>query len=170
MTRTKAFGLVFLATLSACSLHRPGEIANGSSQIAGVFFRYSTAVEPPLPPGQQLATGSGFATASPNRVHRFLADKPTSRCFGYDLVVEPISASGRYRVSFEPLDVDAEHLNVLCSPHNGPPSNWTAELLPAYPAPQTVSLGDTIALDVLASPDGQRKVVDYIQIYTPLFR
>jgi hypothetical protein len=103
--------------------------------------------------------------ASPNRVHRFLADKPTARCFGYDLVVDPLVGSGRYRVSFVPLDVDAEHMNVLCSPHNAPRSNWTAEVLPAYPAPQTVSLGDTIALDILASPDDRRKVVDHIQLY-----
>ena len=88
--------------------------------------------------GQYLATGTGFARASPNRVHRFLADRPTTRCFGYDLVVEPINGSERYRVSFEPLDVDV---------------------------PQTVSLGDTVALDILASPDNRRKVVDYIQLY-----
>jgi hypothetical protein len=48
---------------------------------------------------------------------------------------------------------------------NGPPSNWTAEALPAYPAPQTVSLGDTIVLDVLASPDDGRKVVAYLHLY-----
>jgi hypothetical protein len=165
MPRIKHFCLIALACLCACSFHRPGEIANGSGQIAGVHFRYSSVAEPPLPPEEQLATGSGFAIASPNRVHRFLADKPTARCFGYDLVVDPLGASRRYRVSFEPLDVDAEHLNVLCSPHNVPPSNWTAEVLPAYPPPQTVSLDDTIALDILASPDGGRKVVDYIQLY-----
>ena len=170
MLRIEAFCLIGLATLDSCSLHRPGEIANGSSQISGVSFHYSTVAEPPLPPDQQLAIGSGFAMASPNRVHRFLADRPSARCFGYDLVVDPLGATGRYRISFEPLDVDAEHLNTLCSPHNGPPSNWTPEVLPAYPAPQTVSLGDTIALDVLASPDDQRKVVDYIQLYKPLFQ
>jgi hypothetical protein len=169
MPRIKTFCLICLVTFSACSPHRSGEIANGSGQIAGVFFRYSTVAEPPLPPGQQLATGSGFAIASPNRVHRFLADTSTARCFGYDLVVDSLGASSRYRVSFEALDVDAAHLNILCSPHNGRPSTWTAEVLPAYPAPQTVFLGDTIALDVLASPDDRRKVVDYIQLYKPLF-
>ena len=169
MPRIKTFCLVCLATFVACSPHRPGEIANGSGQIAGVFFRYSTVAEPPLPPGQQLATGSGFASAPHNRVHRFLADRSRARCFGYDLVVDSLLASRRYRVTFEPLDVDAAHLNVLCSPHNAEPSAWTAEVLPAYPAPQTISLGDTIALDVLASPDGRRKVVDYIQLYTQLF-
>jgi hypothetical protein len=165
MPRIKSFCWIGLSALCACSLHRPGEIANGSGQIAGVYFRYSTVAEPPLPPGQQLATGTGFAIASPNRVHRFLADQPTARCFGYVLVVDPIGASGRYRVSFERLDADADHLNLLCSPHTGPPSNWTPEVLTAYPPPQTVSLGDTIALDVLASPDGGRKVVDYIELY-----
>ena len=37
-------------------------------------------------------------------------------------------------------------------------------LLPEYPPPLIVELGDTIALDLLVSSDGQQKVVDYLEI------
>src|SRR5260370_9445490 len=37
-------------------------------------------------------------------------------------------------------------------------------LIPRYPPPQVIENGDTIALDLLVSPDGQQKVVDYLQI------
>src|SRR5260370_42443759 len=35
--------------------------------------------------------------------------------------------------------------------------------LPKYSAPQLVKSGDIIALDLLVSPDGKQKIVDYIQ-------
>jgi hypothetical protein len=37
-------------------------------------------------------------------------------------------------------------------------------VLPRYPDPVVVENGDTIALDLLVSPDGKRKIVDYLEI------
>jgi hypothetical protein len=35
--------------------------------------------------------------------------------------------------------------------------------LPKYPPPQTVSSGDSIAMDLMTSPDGSERIVDYIK-------
>ena len=37
-------------------------------------------------------------------------------------------------------------------------------LLPKYPEPQVINESDTIELNLLVSPDGKQKVVDYIQV------
>jgi hypothetical protein len=108
------------------------------------------------PPG-----GISFDTDR-NILHRVLHDPAKKIFLGYDLAVEPIAGARRIRVIFMPL-------SLSLSETTGDPWKIDPELhymiLPQYPPPQIVDDGDTIALDLLVSPDGKKKVVDYLHIY-----
>jgi hypothetical protein len=112
-------------------------------------------VEPPVKNSQVLLLGSGIHTTN-GRMHRFVVDKASGTYFGYDLFVEPVGS--RFRVTIEMLSIgpEAEHWIPKDMPLRPAP-------LPKYPPPQVVEDGDTIALDLLMSPDGRQKVVDYLE-------
>ena len=128
----------------------------GSTRWVTVHFR--TMAEPPLPtPG---SFGGGILRDQ-NTVHRLLIDKNSQAYFGYDLVVTGDAATG-YLVAFQPLSNTAAMLNRFAS---------GLQLLPMppakYPASQSVQQSETIALDVMVSPSGQQKIVDYLQFSPP---
>jgi hypothetical protein len=79
-----------------------------------------------------------------------MMDKATNAIIGYDLLAEPAGAPDRFLVRIESLTKQ--------------PREGRLAPLPKYPPPQIVKEGDTIALDLLVSPDGKQKLVDYITI------
>jgi hypothetical protein len=146
------FALAYLAA-SAWAQDRSGQVQSGYASFGqGIMVHYVTTVEPPLGAFQKLGAG-GIATAK-DRVHRYMVDGTTHQYFGYDLVAEP-AESGSFRVSIEPLTLAPERMA------SGP---LYPAPLPKYPPPQIVQDGDTIALDLMVSPNGRQKVVDYIVI------
>jgi hypothetical protein len=147
--------LIALAGLLAAADGR-GEIMTGTASFRGTIVRFRTMAEPPFKDGQLVPGGISVRT---DRVHRFMCDGKTGEYFGYDLVVEPGGAPNRHRVIIEPLSL--EPLQLKLGNHV---VARTPILLPKYPPPQIVEDGDTIALDLLVSPDGKRKIVDYIEV------
>jgi hypothetical protein len=142
----------------------PGRIGGGFSTLrAGITVRYATVAEPPLHAQNNAGHGSGSKMAG-SRLQRYEVDGGTNSFFGYDLVVDP-APGGRFRVAFEPLSLRPQDLPERIRSKY---PNLIAVSLPKYPPSQVIEDGDTIALDLLISPDGQRKVVDYIQVASSL--
>ncbi len=100
----------------------------------------------------------------PNLVHRVFVDAKNELFFGYELLVEPVGAARRFRVSVRPLS--AEYVQAL----RARPAFARRQLHPSYSAaafpvvPQLVEDGDTIALDVLQNPRTGEKVVDLVTV------
>jgi len=138
----------------------------GNSEIHGVRLGFETVLENAgeADPFWAQDHGGGFRNTA-GREHRFLWDEATHTYFGYDLVVERAVERGSCRVSISPLSMT---LDVLMEwprqPVPGEYSGYKLLSLPTNPGEQIVRSGDTIAVDLLASPDGKRRVVDYIKI------
>jgi hypothetical protein len=127
-----------------------------SNKWATVQFR--TIAEPALPvPGEF----SGNVTRVGNTLHRLLVDRNSRSYIGYDLIVSGDAASG-YRAEFRALSNAAEMLRTFAA---GLTLNPVTP--PTYPAAQQVRRGEAIALDVMVSGDGQRKIVDYLRFSPP---
>jgi hypothetical protein len=142
----------------------PGRIGGGFSTLrAGITVHYTTVAEPPLQSPNNTHYGSGSKMAD-NRLQRYEFDGGTNSFFGYDLVVDPAPGGG-FRVAFAPLSLRPQDLPERIRSRF---PNLSAVSLPKYPPSQVIQDGDTIALDLLISPDGQRKVVDYIQVVSSL--
>jgi hypothetical protein len=137
-----------------------GLVMTGSAtSTKGVVVEVRTVAEPPL---KVAGAFSGGVTSDGKTVHRLLVDKKSESYFGYDLVVESGDVVSGYRVSFRALS-NIEEMRSRFAP--GTP----LKLMPPsrYPPAQTVHEGDTVALDVLVSADGQQKIVDYLKISPP---
>lgn len=124
-----------------------------------VTVHYKTMAEPPL---QSSGSFGGGILRDQNTVHRLLFDRNSHSYFGYDLVVSSGEAGGGYRVAFQALSNTSDMLGKFASGLSLDP------MPPAkYPPPQVVRQSDTIALDVMVSPDGRQKIVDYLQFSPP---
>jgi hypothetical protein len=156
MKRTSLF-LVGACVLLASD--PPRKIESGFAELGnGIGVRYSTYIEPPLKNSQILLLGSGVSSSN-GRVHRTMVDKTSRTYIGYDISIEPTGAPGAFRVTIEPLTGTDTVLRAIAGDLPVRPAG-----IPKYPAPQTVREGDTIALDVLVSPDGKQKLVDYLEV------
>jgi hypothetical protein len=127
-------------------------------RLDGPTLQFNAVAEPPLanPGDLQLAW---VVNRTQNVWHRFVIDRVHHEYFGYDVSVQA-AASGEYSVTLGPPSTvpDADGLAFL-----GITATLSPLALPKYPVPQQVKSGDKIALDVLVSPDGKQKIVDYIQ-------
>jgi hypothetical protein len=134
-------------------------IMSGNGTLSsGAAFEFKTMVES----STKLSNSyPGGLKIDGNTVHRFLCDLSTRSYFGYDLVVESGNATTGYKVFFQPLSM-IDIVKVMGRPASAAPLSPMP--LPKYPAPQLVNEGDTIALDLMVSPDGQQKLVDYITV------
>ncbi len=124
--------------------------------VSGPAVEFDAVVEPPLANPDQLKLAWGvfkMQTKTKNLWHRFVIDQVHAQYFGYDLDVQSLPTARQYRVTFAPLSIGPEQLQ---------PPGLSALPLPQYPQPQTVTVGDSIAVDLLVSTDGKRKIVDYI--------
>jgi hypothetical protein len=148
-------------------LAQSGSIMIGNASKDNVAFSYETRLEPPAPP---IAKGiGGGVVVGQTGMHRFMTDSSGHRYFGYDLLIEPVEPANTYRVTFRPLSIGPEkfHLVLRDSLRTGQQhdlTGWTMLPMPAFPAPQSVHGGDTIALDLFSNPATGQKIVDYIRI------
>jgi hypothetical protein len=139
--------LVLLAFVTIC---RAQEIATASADLAnGLIVDLRTRIEPALAKSQILLVWSGIQS-NRDRIHRTVMDKVTNTIVGYDLFAESDGVPDRFVVRIEPLTKR--------------PMDGQYALLAKYPPPQTIREGDIIALDVLVSPDGKQKLIDYIEV------
>ena len=144
--------LLLLASILPAQSMPPNAIMTATAELwGGLIVRFECRVEPPLKDSQILLMWNGVQDDK-DRIHRSMRDKTTGEIIGYDLLAEPAGAPDRFLVRIEPL---SKYM-----------SDGRLAPLTKYPPPQTVQEGDTIALDVLVSPDGKQKLVDYIQVGT----
>jgi hypothetical protein len=153
---------ISLLLLAACLAHAddPERVIMQSSESLpnGIVVHFTTAIEPPLKNSQFLALGGGISMSN-DRIHRSMFDKTGGVYFGYNLGVEPAGPPKSYRVVIEPLSGDRISIHTPAGELLTRPA-----AIPKYPPPQIVQEGDTLALDLLVSPDGAQKMVDYIRI------
>jgi hypothetical protein len=133
------------------------QISSGTFSNDKYAVRYATVVEPPRPNGQRLSLRSGSITGSHGN-HRYLADEQQKKYFGYDVDIEPL-ANAMFQVTFKPLNVTREDMHLP-----GDPASWTLLPIASYPAPATVTEGDTIALELLVNPGTGEKIVEYFTV------
>ena len=158
-TNTLCLCVMTLACLPAAA--QPGRL-NGQTftMSGGITVRLSTVAEPPFAFPEKQGQHGVFHRVTGNVMQRAEFDGGTNSYFGYDLVVDPAGA-GQFRVAIQPPSLLPQNLPERLRQHA---LTLTVVSLPKYPDPQVIRDGDTIALDLLVSPDGQQKVVDYIQI------
>jgi hypothetical protein len=134
-------------------------MGNGVAVLdSGVTLRYKTVVEPPLKNSAFVPMGGAYGTSGDTMQHA-IYDKAAQSYFGYEMTVSPGTDASSRRVSFGPVILERIR-KALKSVSGDLPLNPAP--LPAYPAPQVVYNGDTIAMDLMVSPDGRERIVDYI--------
>jgi hypothetical protein len=173
MLRIKIASLLLVtATFApAQKTDRPGTtfVSNSMGFANGVTAKATIAAEPPAPLSVFETMMFSISTSNGDTYHRWIVDDSQRGYFGYDISTERIPNGDRIRVTFVPLTLPPDQLNL-------PPGQASADqeakklaayrflVLPRYPAPIIVGNGDTIALDLLVSADGKQKIVDYIEI------
>lgn len=90
-------------------------------------------------------------------IRREMVDRSTGSYFGYDLVVGPGDEKNGYLITFRSLP----EIHRI-----GQGTALKLLPIPKYPPPMIVHDSDTIALDLMASPDGKQKLTDYIEIFS----
>jgi hypothetical protein len=95
---------------------------------------------------------------SNNRIHRSMYDKSGGVYFGYNLGIDRTGPK-TFQVVIEPLTGDRLSIYTPSGDRLTRPAG-----IPKFPPPQTVQEGDTLVLDLLVSPDGTQKMVDYIRV------
>ena len=146
--------LIFALTASLPLLAQSGtKIMSGSVSKDGIALYYETRLEPPWPP---LAAGINGGTYG---MHRYMMDSVRRKYFGYDIDIERLPQVNTYRLTLGPLSIGRDRIAAR---------DWTVLPAPAYPPPQTVHGGDTIALDLFVHPATGQKIVDYIRIKSSL--
>ncbi len=123
----------------------PTRIMSGSGTMkSGLTIQFTTYA---IPGGQWSgAWGVGGIEVGAEAIHRSIIESTTGVYFGYDLTFRGDRTSG-YQAVFGPLST----------------TGGRALVQPKYPPPQPVRDGDTIALDLMVSPDGTKRIVDYIR-------
>jgi hypothetical protein len=163
MNKTIAFALsLALLTFEApAQVKTSRELQHGVGVLdAGVTLNYKTMLEPAEENSISKALGGGVFRASGSTMQHCLYDRAAAYYFGYAMIVLPGPTPATRKIIFAPVDVASirEGLQAVAGdlPLNPAP-------LPKYPSPQTVSSGDSIAMDLMTSPDGSERIVDYIK-------
>src|SRR5215472_6593079 len=145
--------LFFFAAAIALAQPATHTVMSGSSTLkSGVWIRYKSILSSTgsLPRG----FGEGGASIQGNTIHRMMTDRTTSTYFGYDMTVAP-DGSGGFLVTLQsPTNLGA----LLKRSHDA--DKWSLLTPPKFPPPQSVHDGDTIAFDLMVSPDGTQRLTD----------
>jgi hypothetical protein len=168
----KVTGIFAIAVLCAAA-EKPGLqgakfVSHSMGFPNGVSIKATVAVEPPAPLKSVFENMSFaiYVNAPYETYHRVIEDSSRRAYFGYDISTEPIPNTDRIRVTIAPLSMTVDELEADQGAQKV--SGFRFLVLPRYPAPVIVENGDTIALDLLVSPDGKQKIVDYLEIsYKP---
>jgi hypothetical protein len=122
---------------------------SGSGTLpSGITMQFATYAIPGGKWGESF--GSGGIKVGTEAIHRWGIESTSGAYFGYDLALIGDATNG-YQAVFRPLSNVGDRRRVT----------------PAkYPPPQPVRDGETIALNLMVSPDGTQRIVDYIQIFS----
>jgi len=166
MRAIRIIGIFLIAILPAAAdgPERRGTkgVSTGMGFANGIKVNATVYVEPAGPRSVFDNMSFGIYTASGDKYHRVVEDDTQRAYFGYDISTERIPNSDRIRVTIAPLSASVDELEAFGVSHKI--VGFRFLVLPRYPAPVVVESGDTIALDLLVSPDGKQKIVDYLEI------
>ena len=96
--------------------------------------------------------------------HAILDDRSKSY-FGYDLAIAKGAVDGELRLTFSPPT--PRLVDHLSNPKGVPAGATYKQIqIPSYPPPVVAHDGDTVAVDLMVSPDGMQRLTDYIQIFS----
>ena len=147
-------GLLLFAVVALAQADSPADLGptrimsgSGGPLESGIAIYFATYVIP----GGKWAAGYGGGGISVGRgvFHRDMKERTSGMYFGYDLTFTGDATNG-YQAVFRPLSDVADRSRVI---------------VPRLPPPQTIHDRDTIALDMMVSPDGAQRIVDYIQVF-----
>ena len=150
-----------------------GVISQGNVIRKDFAFYWQSRLEPPTPP---LANDLGYASGTNpknDNVYRVMIDRARRVYFGYEVRVEPLPQGGTYRVAFRQLDLTLETLKQM---HIDDPASWKRlelgipvgrPLFPFREVPDSVAVGDVIAVDLMTNQQTNQKIVDYVVIQGP---
>jgi hypothetical protein len=164
--------------LLAATVHAQEAVGAGQPSIVSlprgghVAFRVKTTplnvnavtttgeAEPSLPLSAQVQLDEG------NVVHRLLVDGHGNIVFGYDLVVDSLTATHTFKVTARPLDKMFEaRLRARREGVTGSSQKpFTVNTLNHSTGEHTVEDGETFALDLLVNDQLGLKVVDYVKV------
>jgi hypothetical protein len=156
---------VLLWTAACAVAFADGEVLMSANALLhnGVSVRFETRLEPGSPSFAEGFDGGNLiefqrVDGQPDRekVHRYFAYNALHKFFGYDLQVKPGTTKGSYDVEVQLLSIGPERIQLP------DPASWSVIALPAYPGPQTVHEGETLAIQMFANPATGQKITDYV--------
>jgi hypothetical protein len=161
MSKSRLHLLALAAVLAAhAQVKTAQEMGNGVGQLqSGVTLKYKTVLEPPVRNSAFRPLGGAFRVTGDSMVH-CIYDRAAQSYFGYEMSVWPGDAGNTRRVTIGPAN-SAEVVRALKGVAGDLPLNPAPQ--PLYPAPQIVRNGDTLAMDLMVSPDGRERIVDYVE-------
>jgi hypothetical protein len=142
------FTSILVTGVALAQTNGPGPtrlLATSGTLKSGITIRFATYA---IPGGKQVSANGGGIMADGDVIHRYMNDPVSGGSFGYDFSIAGDPAHG-YQAVFQPLTKAGESAR---------------QIVPKFPPPQPVKDGDTISLDLMASPDGTQRIVDYIQV------
>lgn len=152
MRRSSLTLLFLLASLPAWA-----DVTATSRRWGSVEAHFAARMEPDAPVSGTLRE---MVFVDNTRAVRILRDDSQRTYFGYELSIEPLGNSQRFRIQVAPFTASGEwpYLGDFLDP------TWRRLSLPTYPVVPEVRLGATVAIDLLVNPSTARKIVDYITL------
>src|SRR5215469_9605713 len=116
----------------------------------GLEIRFVTKIEPPgtvIPGGVVVEAG---------RVHRIIEDRAHKQVMGYEVELDSAEGGKAARLRIQPFHPADSKISFE--------PGYTFLRLPRYPVVPNLSLGDTVALDLLVNASTGQTVVDYLTL------
>ena len=123
-----------------------------------------------VPPSDSSPFGNAYSSVTDyygETVHRVMFDNKSKTYFGYDLAIEKLGETGKFKVTIKPLSKALDKLMNSATSYSGEKPNYinfTEKSLPKYPDAVTIDDGDTITLDILENRKTNMKIADFIKI------
>lgn len=157
-------GLILALTIAFSGSAKPQSGAIQFNNGVTVAIKTETV---PLGNSDSLGNISGYTTYSDNVVHRIMTDAKNKIYFGYDIVIEKMGESEKFKVSIKPLSKSPNQLiSRFTTVVEDTPDydSFTAQSLPKYPEAVILEDGDTVTLDILENRRTGAKKIDIIKV------
>jgi hypothetical protein len=162
MTKISLLPFLAIATFAQSPAKPPSaDLFSGRGVLDnGVAVSYRINYEP-WPPSNPAYNSSlmGFDPAGSNTLRHYICDTDSGSCLGVEMQV--FGPPSNMQVTFGPIPMSPDLRARLDEAGRGRPLNFIR--LPKYPPPQTVRVGDTLAIDLGVSTDGKDKIVEYFK-------
>jgi hypothetical protein len=126
-------------------------------------FYWETRISPATP-----ALAEGFSTGTTDSmgvIHRIMLDRSGRTYFGYDVLIDVLTETNSYRMTFRPLVMTSTLAQGLSMDRW---SEWIPLSAPRFPSPQNVRSGEILELTLLTNGGTGQRIVDYLSIQEPL--